>query len=130
MEPAAEMIVHSARGHFAQREQVHFQRVLCLRRSSDRAHGTREKKIQRDRPRKFRRAAEAAFVRIIAARDLLDRPLQITGVDLLAARVGAAGLRFAQRRDDLGPLLRDLLAFLSSRRRAIRSSTFLKPGCP
>ena len=29
MKTAAQMIVHSARSHFAQREQIHFERMLA-----------------------------------------------------------------------------------------------------
>src|SRR2546430_1332113 len=75
MKSAADMIVHSAGGHFAQREQIHFERVLtvlALRISSVKACD----KIQRNRPRKFRGDAKAAFARIKAAIKLLVSVLE------------------------------------------------------
>ena len=63
MEPAADMIVHSARGHFAQREQSHLERMLAgftlgIARVESR------QKIERHGARKLRRISETAFLRV------------------------------------------------------------------
>ena len=99
MKPAAEMIVHSARGHFAQREQIHFERVPCVLAFGLARVKAREK-IQRDGPRKFRCRAETAFARIKTAIELLIRFLENVFVDL-CGRIGCGRLRFAQCFDDL-----------------------------
>ena len=69
MKPAADVIVHSARSHFAQCEQRHVESVFAGIRFGIACVESREE-IERDRPRKFRRIAETAFLRIITAIDL------------------------------------------------------------
>ena len=100
MEAAAEMIVHSARRHFAQREQIHLERVFAGIALADRARKIAKEKIERHRPRKFRRIAETAFVRVVAARDLLVGCVQDLRVEL-SPLPPLRRLSFAQRCDDL-----------------------------
>ena len=105
MEAAAEMIVHSAGRHFAQGEQRHLRARACRCRIRAITRVNAEQKIQRDRARKFRRAAEAAFVRIEAARDLL-----VSGVESFRAELAAGIARLpatacSKRGDDLRSLL-------------------------
>ena len=72
MKTAADMVVHTAGRHFAQRKQIHFQRVLpdfALRASGVNAG----KKIERHWARKFRRIAETSLLGIVTARNLLIR---------------------------------------------------------
>ena len=90
MEAAAQLIVHPARRHLAQREQRHPERGLALLRVGRRAMVDMEEKIQRHRARKFRRAAEAAFARIVAARDLLIGGIDQLSRPLLSVPCGAA----------------------------------------
>ena len=69
MKSAADMIVHSARSHFAQREQRHVEGVfaiIALGIACVESH----QEIERDWPRKFRCIAESAFFRIVTAIDL------------------------------------------------------------
>ena len=70
MKPAADVIVHSARSHFAQREQRHVESVFARIALGIACVESREE-IERDWPRKFRCAAEATFFRIVAAVELL-----------------------------------------------------------
>jgi hypothetical protein len=70
MKPAADVIVHSASSHFAQREQRHVEGVLAVIALGIACVESR-KEIERDWPRKFRRIAETAFLRIVTAVELL-----------------------------------------------------------
>ena len=72
-------------------------------------------KIERDRSRKFRRVAEAAFFRIERTVKLLISGLQNAGIDL-AAGGRLRRLRFAQCRNDLGTLIDDVFVVLLPRR--------------
>ena len=69
MKPAADVIVHSARSHFAQGEEHHVEGVFAGITLGIACVESREK-IERDWPRKFRRSTESAFLRVIAAIDL------------------------------------------------------------
>ena len=60
MKAAAEMIVHAARRHLVQREERHAERGFAVAAVATFARRDAEEKIERDRARKFRRAAEAA----------------------------------------------------------------------
>ena len=68
MEAAAEMIVHSACRHFAQRVQGHRQCFVAFGRFVAIAREDAEKEIQRRWSRKFWRITESAFTRIIDVR--------------------------------------------------------------
>jgi hypothetical protein len=74
MEATSEMIVNSARRHFAQRVQIHRQRLVTFGRLVAIAREDAEKKIQRRRSRKFWGITESAFTCIIDARQLLKTP--------------------------------------------------------
>ena len=74
MEPAAEMIVNSARRHFAQRVQVHRQRFVAFGRFIAIAGEDAEKKIQRRWSRKFWRITESAFTRIVVRAIVAQTP--------------------------------------------------------
>ena len=112
---AADVIVHSARRHFAQGEQIHLERVLAPRGLRfTRVHPSEE--VERDRPRKFRRDTEAAFVCVVAARDLLICRFQRRRPQL-HRRSPASRFRLSQRGDDLRPLLRDSVVVLLPRER-------------
>ena len=69
MKPAADVIVHSARSHFAQREQRHVESVFAGIALGIACVESGEK-IESDWPRKFRSIAESAFLRVITAIDL------------------------------------------------------------
>src|SRR6266404_833190 len=68
-------------------------------------------KIERDRPRELRRAAEAAFFLIKRASKLLIGFVENLIVDL-GGGCGLRGLRFAQRRDDFRALIDNLFVVL------------------
>src|SRR5712664_3901329 len=94
MKSAAEMIVHSASRHFAQRDQIHFKRVfpgvaLGIARVKSR------QKIERDRSRKFRGGGEAAFLLVERARKLFVGSLKKLIVDP-GSGFGLRVLRFAK----------------------------------
>src|SRR4051812_39369105 len=80
VETAAEMVVHSAGCHFAEGEQVHLQSMLAALGLRTARVNPREK-IQGDRARKFRGDAEPAFMRVIAAGNLL-----VSGVEGFSAQ--------------------------------------------
>jgi hypothetical protein len=64
MEPTADMIVHSACGHFAQREQSHLQRVFAgFTLGSARVESRQE--VERRRSRKLRGISKTAFLRVV-----------------------------------------------------------------
>ena len=111
---AAQVIVHSAGRHFAERKEIHLERVLA-------AHGFGRppidagKKIQRHRPREFWRHTETAFVCVVASRDLLIGCLQGRRAEL--RRFSTTRLSLRQRRDDFRPLLRNFFVILFPRRR-------------
>src|SRR5207245_7315736 len=67
---AADVIVHSTRGHLAQREQSHFERIFAGLALGSACVRSRQK-IESHWPRKFWRIAEAAFLRAITAGNLL-----------------------------------------------------------
>ena len=69
MKPAADVIVHSARSHFAQREQRHVERLFARIALGIAGVESREK-IERDWPRKFWRITESAFLWVITAINL------------------------------------------------------------
>src|SRR6202022_3658719 len=102
MESPAKMIVHSPGGHFAKREQIHFQRTLpgfVLRIAPVKSR----QKIKRDRTREFRRSPEAAFFVVETPRKLFVGGLKKLIVDLsCACRLGV--LRFAKSFYDFGSL--------------------------
>src|SRR5215467_4082038 len=87
MKAAADVIVHSAPSHFAQREQRHVESkfagialwIACVE-SCD--------KIECDRPRKFRRSTESALLRVITAIELFISGIQNRGVDFPFTRCG------------------------------------------
>ena len=109
VKPAAQMIVHSTRCHFAEREKIHLERMLAARRFG-RARINAEEKIERHRSRKFWRATESAFVRIVAPRDLLIGRVESRRVERRC--VATTRFRLRQRGNDLRPLLRDLFVIL------------------
>ena len=78
---AAQVIVHSARHHFAKREEIHLERVLAPRRFGRQPINAGQK-IQRHRPREFWRHTEAAFVCVVAPRDLLIGGVQGRRIEL------------------------------------------------
>ena len=136
MKPAAEMIVHSARGHFAQSEKRHLQRALSFLRFRRRAVNAVEK-FQRHRARKFRRGAEAAellvevrsqlrvtlrtrdVVRFVGSIRWRDRGLQLAQ-NLLRAFDNARAIRlprsgdFVEHTFESGPAVRVLRRKISS----------------
>jgi hypothetical protein len=66
MKTAADVIMHSPRGHFAQRKQIHLQRLfprVAFRISRVKSR----EEIQRHWPRKFWRITKSAFLWVIAA---------------------------------------------------------------
>src|SRR5437667_6069848 len=69
MKPAADVIVHSASSHFAQREQRHVESVFAGIALGIACVEPREE-IERDWPRKFWRIAEPAFLRVMTAINL------------------------------------------------------------
>src|ERR1700736_1786978 len=110
MESTAKMIVHSPGGHFAKREQIHFQRtlpgfVLRIARVKSR------QKIKRDRTREFRRGAEAAFFVVETPRKLFVGGLKKLIVDLTSG-FRLCVLRFAKGVDDLSALLGNFFVVL------------------
>src|SRR4029077_6157857 len=111
MKTAADVIVHPAGGHFAQREQSHVERVFA-RISLGITRIKSRQEIQRDRPRKFWSITESGFFWVVTAIKLLVSGLQNRRVDLAFAcrarfrRTGdRRSLRFAQRCNDLAALL-------------------------
>src|ERR1700730_346590 len=88
MKSAADMIVHSAGGHFAQREEIHFKRVLTVLTLRIAGVEARQK-IQCDRPRKFRCGAKPTFARIKTTIELAVSVFEDRDVDL----GGGFGLR-------------------------------------
>ena len=104
MEPAAQLIMNPARRHFAQGEQRHPQRRLARVRARRRTLIDIKEKIQRHRAGKFRRAAEPAISRVVAARDLY-----ISRIDQF--RVYLSGR--SRRRGGMGQRGHDLVAALT-----------------
>src|SRR5207245_8063056 len=100
---AAEMIVHSTRSHFAQRDQIHFERVLP-RFALGIARVKPRQKIQRDRARKFWGGAEAAFLVVERARQLFVGGLKKLIVDL-SSGFRLCVLRFAKGLQEFGALV-------------------------
>src|SRR5436305_8093874 len=72
---AADMIMHSTRRHFAQREQRHIERVFAGIALGIAGIESR-KKSESGRARKFRRIPETAFLRIMTAIELLIGGIQ------------------------------------------------------
>src|SRR5690349_7946504 len=66
-----------------------------------------KEKIERDWPRKLRRAAESSLTRIVAARDLLVSGIDQPGINLPRPRGRLPGRRAGQRRHDLTATLAD-----------------------
>ena len=117
MEAAAKMIVHSAGRHLAQREQIHLQRVLTVYGFVSVARINPKKKIERDRSRKFRRAAETALTRVIRPRRLLIAPQPKSSRSSLSFASGRAAGSLAQRRHNFCTLLGNFRVILFPRRR-------------
>ena len=125
--PAAEMIVHAARRHLAQGEQIHLERVLSLRSSPDCAHTRGRENSASPAAEISARRRSRLHAHHSCARSA-DRRFQRRAPNVIAARRRAAG-RLLQRPDDPRPLFGDFRCVLCQAT-AIRSSTFLNPGCP
>src|SRR5947209_16703173 len=67
---AADVIVHSARGHFAKREQGHFECLFAVTALGIACVKSR-KEIESDRARKLWRVTKPAFLRVVIAIKLL-----------------------------------------------------------
>ncbi len=107
MKAAAQLIVHPAGRHFAQGEERHSQRRFARFRLRRGTLVDVKKKLERDRPRKLRRAAEPAFARVVAACDLLVGGIDQLRIDLPALRRPTRG-RALERGHDLASALADL----------------------
>jgi hypothetical protein len=96
MKPAANMIMHSTRSHFAQRKQSHVERVFAgsrgigilpilsrdwLEANATIARVESREKIERHRPGKLWSVTEAAFFRIVTALNLPISGIQDRCVD-------------------------------------------------
>src|SRR5436190_11054370 len=114
MKPAPDMIAHSARSHFAQREQGHFEGVLtglAFRIACVESH----QEIERHWSRKFWGVTEAAFLWVVAAVNLLVSGIQDSCVDFPLR--SCRRLRFAQGRNNLATLFNNLVVILLPSRR-------------
>src|SRR2546421_210448 len=110
METAADVIVHSTGSHFPEGEQAHLERVLAAFRLRVAGVNPRQK-IERDRPWEFRSDAEAAFVCVVAAGDLLVSRAESFPAELRAG-ISDPGSRLCKRGDDLRSLFGNLFAVL------------------
>ena len=97
-ESAADLIVDSAAGHFAERGRYHLQRVVCIC-----ALPIAQKKIEHHRRGKLRSAAKAAVFGVIA---LCQR--SVNGVEHLASEASTAPRAGEVGLVDLSQLLRTL----------------------
>src|SRR5262249_3582387 len=75
MKSAADMVMHTPCGHFAQREQSHFQRVFAVITFGI-ARGKAREEVESHWARKFRGITEAAFLWVVAAVELLIGGIQ------------------------------------------------------
>ena len=101
VETAAEMVVHSAVGHFAQREKAHVERArIAFERVEP------QQKIQRNGARKFRSTAEPAEIVIEAVRDFFKCGAEDFSIGHRAVVRFGCGV-FAQRGDRLLALLHE-----------------------
>src|SRR5207247_11174036 len=97
-ESAADLIVDSAAGHFAERGRYHLQRVVCVS-----SLPIAQKKIEHHRPGKLWSAAKAAVFGVIA---LCQR--SVNGVEHLASEASTAPRAGEVGLVDLSQLLRTL----------------------
>src|SRR2546423_8987884 len=111
MKTATQMIVHSAGCHLSKREQIHLQRVLAAVRLGFSSKNAGEE-IQGHWPRKFRGNAEASFMSIIAARNLLIGCVEIFPAELRPGLGGSACRTLVERGDDFAALLCNFFAIL------------------
>src|SRR5262245_48932298 len=98
MKPAADVIVHSAGSHFAQRKQNHFSRVFAVITFGIAPIKAREE-VNSHWARKFWRVTKTAFLRVVAAVDLFVGSIQNCAVYFAFTWCGR--LRRPQRLNDL-----------------------------
>ena len=109
METTAEMIVHPAGGHFSQGEERHPERRFAIATVAPFAREHSHKKVEGDRPRKFRRAAKAALFAVESSRQLIETAGQRVGAGFCRGRGARAG-KLLKLLDDLRAVRDDVLA--------------------